>query len=261
MPEAAYRDRIVGHKVVRVKDLVEHPLNFRKHPEKQAAALRGSLESVGVVRSPTVFVRPDGRYQLIDGHLRKDTYPPDMKIKVEVLDVTEAEANEILATIDPLASWAEHDGKAYRTLLKDLDVGDEHLAGLFSSMVDGEEELEIDVGDEDDAPVIDPTQVEESHVVMLQLFLDKTTNPLLRKYLQGLGPLVDADNPTDIVFKVTENAYKDAVKDGRIKVDGEKPAKKTKEEKSAKPPVDDDEDDDEDFVPLKKQAKIQDEEE
>jgi hypothetical protein len=46
---------------------------------------------------------PDGRLQLIDGHLRSDI-TPDMDVPVLILDITEAEADKLLATLDPLAS-------------------------------------------------------------------------------------------------------------------------------------------------------------
>jgi hypothetical protein len=46
---------------------------------------------------------PDGRLNLIDGHLRRDI-DPDMEVDAEVLDVTEEEARKLMLTIDPLAA-------------------------------------------------------------------------------------------------------------------------------------------------------------
>jgi hypothetical protein len=48
---------------------------------------------------------PDGRLKLKGGHLRRDL-DPDMEVEVEILDVTDEEANVLLLSIDPLAALA-----------------------------------------------------------------------------------------------------------------------------------------------------------
>src|SRR5580658_10303808 len=53
---------------------------------------------------------------LVDGHLRKDTRP-DAVVPVLVLDVTEAEADKILLTLDPLAAMANSDSERIKSLL------------------------------------------------------------------------------------------------------------------------------------------------
>src|SRR5436305_14382836 len=102
------RNRIAEHVRVRAGDLVPHPLNFRRHPAGQRQALAASYEEVGFARSLLGHRLPDGRIQLIDGHLRRD-FDPDMEVTVEVLNVTEEEARKLLLTLDPLAALAEND--------------------------------------------------------------------------------------------------------------------------------------------------------
>jgi DNA modification methylase len=109
------RDRIVELRRVPARDLVPNPKNWRRHPARQAAALRGVLEEVGYADALLARALPDGRLMLIDGHLRAET-TPDQLVPVLVLDVDEAEANKLLATLDPLAAMAETDKLA----LKDL---------------------------------------------------------------------------------------------------------------------------------------------
>jgi hypothetical protein len=109
------RNRIVAHEVVRAGDLVPHPLNYRRHPAKQRAALAASYEEIGFARSLLGYRLPDGRIQLIDGHLRREI-DPNMPVTVEVLDVTEEEARQLLLSIDPLAALAEMDEKIVREL-------------------------------------------------------------------------------------------------------------------------------------------------
>jgi len=109
------RDRIVELRRVPARELEPNPRNWRRHPARQAAALRGVLEEVGYADALLARQLPDGRLILVDGHLRAET-TPDQLVPVLVLDVDEAEANKLLATLDPLAAMAETDKLA----LKDL---------------------------------------------------------------------------------------------------------------------------------------------
>ena len=59
---------------------------------------------------------PDGKLMLIDGHLRAETTPLQ-EVPVLILDVTEAEADKILLTLDPLAGMAEANQTAIEQLL------------------------------------------------------------------------------------------------------------------------------------------------
>jgi hypothetical protein len=58
---------------------------------------------------------PDGRLKLIDGHLRRDM-APDMEVEVEILDVTEDEARELLLSIDPLVTLGAMQEQLYERL-------------------------------------------------------------------------------------------------------------------------------------------------
>ena len=109
------RDRIVELRRVAARELVPNPRNWRRHPARQAAALRSVLEEVGYADALLARQMPDGRLMLVDGHLRAET-TPDQVVPVLILDVNEDEANKLLATLDPLAGMAETDKLA----LKDL---------------------------------------------------------------------------------------------------------------------------------------------
>ena len=101
------RDRIKELRRVKASDLIPNPRNWRTHPKAQADALRGILAEVGYADALIARETPDG-LQLIDGHLRAETTPDNM-VPVLILDVTEAEADKILLTLDPLAAMAEAD--------------------------------------------------------------------------------------------------------------------------------------------------------
>ena len=74
---------------------------------------------------------------LIDGHLRQDT-TPRMKVPVLVLDLTEAEADKLLLTLDPLASMAETDAERVRALLSTVQT-DSQAIGALLERVAGQE--------------------------------------------------------------------------------------------------------------------------
>ena len=71
----------------------------------------------------------DGSLMLIDGHLRAET-ATDSVVPVLVLDVSEGEADKILATLDPLTSMAEKDAEQLASLLQSLQDNGDTLAGL-----------------------------------------------------------------------------------------------------------------------------------
>src|SRR6266849_16687 len=109
------RDRIRELRRVRAKDLLPNPRNWRRHPKAQADAMRGLLAEIGYADALLARALPDGRLMLIDGHLRAET-TPDQVVPVLVLDLDEAEADKLLATLDPLAAMAETDKLAFKDL-------------------------------------------------------------------------------------------------------------------------------------------------
>lgn len=124
------RNRIKGHRRVRAGDLVPHEWNFRIHPEAQQAALNAIYQEVGFARSLLTYELPDGRLKLIDGHLRRDL-DPDMEVEVEILDVDDAEARQLLLSIDPLAALAETQMQLHERLLEMTPVESPELAAVW----------------------------------------------------------------------------------------------------------------------------------
>lgn len=129
------RDRIVALERVRAADLVPNPKNWRVHPEKQKAAIKGILAEVGYVDAVLARRLPDGRLMLVDGHLRAET-TPEQHVPVLVLDVNEAEADKLLLSLDPLSAMADTDTAALKQLLESVDAASQALAGMFVEMGD-----------------------------------------------------------------------------------------------------------------------------
>ena len=128
------RNRIVELRNVPARELQADPRNWRKHPKRQRnVALQTMLERIGYVDAVIARETPDG-LMLIDGHLRADLVP-DAEIPVLVVDLDEAEAGEVLATLDPLAAMAETDTEALQSLVSGLaSQADEALRGLLGNM-------------------------------------------------------------------------------------------------------------------------------
>lgn len=125
------RDRIIDFVQIRAGDLVPNPRNWRTHPEGQRRGLEQLLEQVGSVDVLKAVRLPDGRLQLVDGHLRAEIRAEE-QVRVAVLDLTQEEADLVLATFDPVSAMAGADLDVLRGLLDDvrLEVPSEVLEQL-----------------------------------------------------------------------------------------------------------------------------------
>jgi hypothetical protein len=124
------RDRIKEFRRVQAKDLIPNPKNWRRHPKAQVEALRGLLTEIGYADALLVRELADGKLMLIDGHLRAAT-TPDALVPVLVVDVSAAEADMLLATLDPLAAMAESDSERIKELLATVSTGSEAVQELL----------------------------------------------------------------------------------------------------------------------------------
>ncbi|KKN17529.1 hypothetical protein LCGC14_0964860 [marine sediment metagenome] len=134
--KASIQNRVVELRHVLGRDLLANPRNWRQHPEAQQAALAGVLNEVGFAGAVLARETPEGLV-LIDGHLRAATLP-DMLLPVLVLDVTEEEADKILATYDPLGAMARPDQDVLLSLLRDVEFQDKAVSDMLEALANGE---------------------------------------------------------------------------------------------------------------------------
>jgi DNA modification methylase len=90
------------------------------------------LEQVGFADALLARETPEG-LRLIDGHLRAGLTPQDT-VPVLVLDLDEAEAGEVLATLDPLAALAAVDQQALRALLDEISLPEGEVAAMLGRL-------------------------------------------------------------------------------------------------------------------------------
>jgi hypothetical protein len=173
------RDRIKELRRVPADQLQPNPKNWRKHPEAQANALRGVLAEVGIASAVLARETPEGGLMLIDGHLRTETLH-NAQIPVLVLDVTEEEADKILATFDPLGAMAESDADALRALLEDVETGSQELADMLTALAEdagvfnAAEAMAPDLADGDREPFQQMTfTLHDSQVEILKRAMEK----------------------------------------------------------------------------------------
>lgn len=140
---------------MRAGDLRPNPKNWRTHPEGQQDALRGVLAEVGIADALLARELPDGSLMLVDGHLRAEV-DPDTEWPVLVLDVTEAEADLLLATVDPLAGLAEADPAKVADLLAGIEASSDAVQALLDGLGAEEEINEQTYTNKIVAPVYEP---------------------------------------------------------------------------------------------------------
>jgi len=138
------RDRIKELRKVRASELLPNPKNWRKHPDAQANALRGTLSEIGYADALVAYETPGG-LMLIDGHLRAET-TPDQEVPVLVTDLTEDEADTLLATLDPLSAMARTDQNSLLELVSSLNIQNDAVNLMLEAVLEGETQVLEDVG-------------------------------------------------------------------------------------------------------------------
>ena len=94
------------------------------------------LDRIGYADALVAWEAPDG-LELIDGHLRASTTPSDT-VPVLVLDVNQQEADELLATLDPLSAMARTDDDALLPLLESLGIESQSVNAMLEALANGE---------------------------------------------------------------------------------------------------------------------------
>lgn len=131
---APWRDRIIGLERIAAHRLMDHASNWRLHPSAQHAAMAGTLEEIGMAGALLVYrSERQGGVCIIDGHLRR-SMDEQAVWPCLMLDVSDHEADLLLATYDPLAAMAAQDERALAALLGGLQAEDARLAVLLASL-------------------------------------------------------------------------------------------------------------------------------
>ena len=128
----AIRNRIIAHSDEDPKTLKANPLNFRRHPGAQRAALRGSMEQLGWVKAVLVN-KTTGL--IIDGHARvEEAIKSKTNVPVDWVELTPEEERLALAILDPITEMATRDDEMLGQLLLNLEAKDDGVNALLETL-------------------------------------------------------------------------------------------------------------------------------
>jgi len=136
------KDRIKELRRVPASRLIPNPKNWRTHPEKQKNAIQGVLAEIGYADALIARELPDGSLMLLDGHLRAET-TPNQEVPVLVLDLNEAEADKLLATLDPISAMAGKSDELYADLIAEMETSSAAVRDLLDQTL-GENEAGLE---------------------------------------------------------------------------------------------------------------------
>lgn len=128
-PTQKFRNRVKEMKLMRAGDLLDHEDNWHLHPQFQNDALEGALEQHGIVDVLLAYwsEQRDG-YVLVNGHGRK-ALDQDVEWPVIILDITDDEANDVLALLDTIGSWGQTDALKLHELISRAKASNIKMAG------------------------------------------------------------------------------------------------------------------------------------
>lgn len=130
---AQIKNRIKELKQVKIRDIKANPKNWRTHPVSQQNAMKGVLEEIGYADAVMVRETSEG-YMLIDGHLRTSISDPNEEIPVLVVDLSEQEADLLLATFDPIGEMAGRDEMKITELIDSVNSDNLQVNELLQSL-------------------------------------------------------------------------------------------------------------------------------
>lgn len=124
------KDRVVEITKKRLADLHRHPFNPKFHTDQQAALVSRLLTQIGWAGSAIAWYseRNNGELTIFDAHLRQ-TLAPDFEATVIITDLTDAEADLMVALFDESSRMAEIDSATIEELI--TAIGDNHRDPLF----------------------------------------------------------------------------------------------------------------------------------
>jgi len=128
-----WQNRIIKTEFVNPKTIVKNPDNYREHPDLQRQMMDSILDQVGWVQTVIVNVTTG---HLIDGHMRVEeaiAHGED-SIPVTFIEISEEEESRILATFDPVGSFAKESSKKFEGLISNITADNTALSDLVAKV-------------------------------------------------------------------------------------------------------------------------------
>lgn len=163
-----FRSNVKDLRFVLGSELTPHPKNPRRHSKAQREAFRRVVEEDGF-NDVVLAVEKDGKLIVVDGHMRRDEYPDEM-LPVIVLDLSEAETERALASLDYIGSMADYDKRALADLVKNADNQNEVMRQVHDKFVEQERkamEKIMGTGQKPEYPIVPEFDEKYDYVVIM----------------------------------------------------------------------------------------------
>lgn len=128
-----WRERLLSVDKMAAASLLDHPLNPKIHGDNQKQPLEGLLSEVGKVDILKAYhsERNGGALTLWDGHCRRELRPDEVW-NVGIYDLTDAEADLLLATFDPIGWQAEQSKQRLESLMETIRAKNQHVVSFLA---------------------------------------------------------------------------------------------------------------------------------
>jgi len=178
------RNRVIEMKTVKAGDIAANDRNWRLHGDEQREALRAVFGEVGFAGVSLAYYseRNGGKLTLIDGHLRKEEVGADFELPVAITDLTDREADKLLALFDPLGGLASADEAKFAALASEIQTESEAIKDLLAATAD------VDFAPTDPTP--DPNRdfygERQAHITYSVVFDDTNQQEKWFEFLRAL---------------------------------------------------------------------------
>jgi hypothetical protein len=172
---ANWQNRIIGEGLEDADRLLANPANWRIHPKHQQDALAGVLDSVGWVQRVIVNKRTGF---VVDGHMRVAlAITHGEQVPVSYVDLSEADEQLILATLDPISAMAGADASKLDELLAQVNTDNAAIQEMLAGLAEGAglyPDVNLDAT---------PESIPSQYMIMIECATEAEQSTLLERFV------------------------------------------------------------------------------
>lgn len=131
---APIRRRITETLSVKGRELLQNPKNWREHSAVQREAIRDAFRLIGDASNLKAYRDQSGDLVLLDGHMRAQEFP-EHDFAVDVLDFSDQEADQFLATFDAIGAVARTNERAIEALIDTTNLASGAIESVMSELL------------------------------------------------------------------------------------------------------------------------------
>lgn len=201
-----WRNRILATEIVDPKTLLENPLNFRVHSQRQQEIMVGALDEIGWIE-PIIVNKNTGN--MINGHMRLGLAikSKEQGVPVQYVDLTLEEERTALATFDPIGQMASTSASKITELLEHVSVNSVNVSQFLESIKPKDPTVVFQKGAEGMGPE-ERLDVYESNALRQVVLIMPITQYNRAVELLGIARAsMDVESNADAVLALLERQY------------------------------------------------------